>query len=393
MDSPPSMQAEVEQQQKRRGIPRTQRDLFGNTISPLGAQISEAHWQGVGEDIPPLAHFVSTGEVRLQEAVPPEEQCDKGEENKELEKELEAEVAEDKEALASAPASAPAAAPGPPPAAAPAAPAAAAARMKCSYRGPRGGKCTAWAVRGKDTCAKHEGAVTGGGAAKPIPQLVIMEGPPLHVQMAKELAYTKDFSHVPAWNHADVFDIVSGMVKRVHRTVGQVSSTMDVYAECGIARQLGLKLRMVTGYKREGDSPLPPCVAAEVRRQVPEYLLGFSVLQCPRMIRYLFFVECPIMVREADLVASHIREFMFAAIKHGIACEELKLYAQDAESVTAFRKRLADRLGLPVNTIKQLINAVGYGNSGEEWKVAVGAADLPAEVKGMKRTLREVCTV
>ena len=113
-------------------------------------------------------------------------------------------------------------------------------------------------------------------------------------------------------------------------------------------------------------------------RGVPTSFLGYSVMQGPKVLRYLFLIDLPSPVYEADLVASHLREFRAAAHEQGIACDALDEYVCTPEAVRAFRVSVAAECGGSVQPtdVKKLMNAIAYGSSGEQWKTDVGA-DLP----------------
>ena len=109
----------------------------------------------------------------------------------------------------------------------------------------------------------------------------------------------------------DVITLVEHFAARVHRTSkAGWSFSLDVYSESAIAVDLGCELRLVGGWRgnllktkkrgkkqdseekdnAEFDDGVPPSVLEELRRGVPSYLLGFPVLQAPKVIRYLFFL-------------------------------------------------------------------------------------------------------
>ena len=143
-----------------------------------------------------------------------------------------------------------------------------------------------------------------------------------------------------------------------------MSYTTDVYRECTLAKTLGMQLRLVSGFK--GDlKTAPACIVSEYHRGVPGYLLGFSALQCPRIVRYLLLLESPLPLREADLVASHLREFAKQAQELEIECTSRSAYVGSEKSGRDFRRQIAEKVGVPPASVKKLMNAVGYGGSGE----------------------------
>jgi hypothetical protein len=103
----------------------------------------------------------------------------------------------------------------------------------------------------------------------------------------------------------------------------------------------------------------PPSVLSEHERCVPEFLLGFPVLQMPKIVRHIFMLELPSPVLEGDLVASHLRAFLGLAEHKSIPCDALREYVRDKHSVAAFRKEVADELGVPEKDVKLLMNSLG----------------------------------
>ena len=160
----------------------------------------------------------------------------------------------------------------------------------------------------------------------------------MNIAMARELARTKDFSSTRPWgNSVDMITLTEHFAARTHRTSHNVSYTLDVYSECSTATTLKLELRLIGGW-RSTLGEAPPSIMAEERRGVPSWLLGFPVIQAPRVVRFLFFLETPFPVWELDLVASHLREMMSAAIAHDIPHKELATYVRSEESVKKFRE-------------------------------------------------------
>ena len=89
----------------------------------------------------------------------------------------------------------------------------------------------------------------------------------------------------------------------------------ELYSESQLADDVGEKLRLICGF-RGGDPP--PSVLEEERNGVPSYLLGYPLALAPKVIRYLFFVVVSPPVREADLVASHLRATKLRADRIGV---------------------------------------------------------------------------
>ena len=161
----------------------------------------------------------------------------------------------------------------------------------------------------------------------------------MNLDAARRLARTKDFSQVRPWGTSvDMLTLVEYFCARVHRTNGSGwGYTLDIYSESSIAIELGRTLRLQGGWRgqlvskkqgkdkekakekadekrqeKDGEEAdeldgAPPSILQELHRGVPTFLLGFPVLQAPKALRYLFFLELPIPVYEAALVASHPR--------------------------------------------------------------------------------------
>ena len=214
----------------------------------------------------------------------------------------------------------------------------------------------------------------------------------MNIAMARELARTKDFSATRPWgNSIDMITLTEHFVARTHRTSHNVSYTLDVYSECSTATTLKLELRLIGGW-RSTLGEAPPSIMAEGRRGVPSWLLGFPVIQAPRVVRFLFFLETPFPVWELDLVASHLREMMSAAITHDIPHKELAIYVRSEESVKKFREVEAKHLKVKPHDIKRLMNMIGYGNSGREW-AAVHNTQPSTEIKAVQETAKRVIKV
>ena len=118
-------------------------------------------------------------------------------------------------------------------------------------------------------------------------------------------------------------------------------------------------MRLVTGWN--GDMKEVTSIRAEKKNGVPSSFLGFSVLQFPKVLRYLFFLDMEVSVWEADLVASHLREFLELARVANVECAALADYVDTPESVKKFREDEALAAGVEPADVKQLMNV--------RWKV------------------------
>jgi hypothetical protein len=150
--------------------------------------------------------------------------------------------------------------------------------------------------------------------------------------------------------------VVAGVALRVQDD-GPFAFTLDLYHENGIVRKLDTKLRLVCGLVP--GSKEPASVSSEREHRVREFLLGFSVLQMPKVVRHIFTLELPSPVLEAGLVASHLRAFLSLAEHKSIPCDMLREYVRDKHSVAAFSKKVAevaDELDVPE---KILMNSIG----------------------------------
>ena len=161
---------------------------------------------------------------------------------------------------------------------------------------------------------------------------------------------------------------------------------MDVYSECDLARQLGLKLRLRPGY-HGGDKPAE--IVYEEEKSVPAFLLGFSAACMPKLLRYAFGLDIPGFY-DLDLVASHLREAADRVRARGLPCTVSCLATADEASVAEFRKSQADAVGVSIGAAKQIITEIGYGGSGADWKKKHGC-DLPPAVADLRAELRPLC--
>jgi len=218
-----------------------------------------------------------------------------------------------------------------------------------------------------------------------------MESPPLNLKAAQCLVKSRDFSELRPWGHATMWEVVDAFSKRVSRDVGDYVFTTDLYHESSLARELDMRLRLYSGYVPTAAPP-PRSIKAELNRGVPSYLLGHSVLQCPKVVRYLFFVELPLPVWEFDLVASHMRQFRMTAVQANMQTGELVSSFASCQSIEAFRHSVAHSAGVSPKSIKKLTNAVGYGSSGEEWCRAERRDQLPGRIVTMKADISAVRT-
>ena len=113
-------------------------------------------------------------------------------------------------------------------AALPEAPVAAATLQKtrCNYIGPKGGGCPSWALQNELRCPKHACApqhqatsIRAGDAPQvKTPGFVVLESPPMNMDMARALASTKDFSDVLPWKEGrtcTILDFVELYARRV----------------------------------------------------------------------------------------------------------------------------------------------------------------------------------
>ena len=220
----------------------------------------------------------------------------------------------------------------------------------------------------------------------------IVESPPMNVEAARELVRTRDFSNAKPWGGAiSMFEVVEAYAKRALRSRKDTNFrfSLDLYSESKLATDVECDLRLVGGY-RGGSMPEP--TREEERHGVPSFLLGYPLSLAPKIVRYIFFVEVAPPVKEADLVASHLRATLQRARHLGIPSEELAQYVGSEEQVRQFRTDEAINCSPPVTPadIKKLMNATGYGSAGEDWKTQHKVADLPPAARGIKKTVHAV---
>jgi hypothetical protein len=213
--------------------------------------------------------------------------------------------------------------------------------------------------------------------------------PPLNLAAAQAASRTIALSEVRPWeNNLTVLDVVEGVALRAVKREGSIIYTMDIFHESSAARCLKERMRLVSGYV-PGSSE-PACVTAERERRVPEFLLGLSVLQMPKVLRRLFLLDLPSPVLEADLVASHLKAFVEVAERESIPCAELLAYVQNKTTVAEFRTKIAGQMGVSVKDVKVLMTSLGYGSSGSDWQSKHGVAAFPPEVAAMQATFRAI---
>lgn len=215
----------------------------------------------------------------------------------------------------------------------------------------------------------------------------LVEGPPMNVEAAQTLVRTRDFSDTQPWGGSiTMFAAVQAFSRRalVRKKGVAYLFAIDLYFECTLATEVGEKLRLVGGFR---GGAMPEATLREEAAAVPRFLLGFPLAQAPRIIRRIFFIEVAPPVMEGDLVAAHLRAARVRMQKKGIRCSDLDAYVDSEESVRSFRKLAATDSVPPVrpDDIKRLMNATGYGSSGEAWKAETGVDVLPGPVTSIKR--------
>jgi hypothetical protein len=229
------------------------------------------------------------------------------------------------------------------------------------------------------------------------------------MEAAAQLARTKDFGfeYRPWGNDITIFEVVDAYLKRVHRKEGDFSFTADVYRESAAAKAFRAGMRLVSGFsfseleankaaEKTEDGPffdyteIPSCVMREILNKVPSFFLGLLALRGPKAVRYLFFLDLPSPVMEADLCASHLKEIAELCRQRSIPCSELCDYVKDERSIKAFREQHSDHLGCKPVDVKQLVNMLGYGSSGKDWRELHGVSFTPA-LKAIKARCRSLC--
>ena len=173
----------------------------------------------------------------------------------------------------------------------------------------------------------------------------------MRLDKAEALARTRDFGSVLPWGlegTPTVLDFVQLYSRRAIRGAGDFSYTWDFYRESTLSRDLKRPLRLVTGYKLQPTVTPHQYIQDERKKFVPTCLLGWSVLQGPKVLRHLFFLDVKYHVYEDDLVASHLRVLAGAAAARGIQHSALAAYVASADSVQAKREQWAAETGTTV---------------------------------------------
>ena len=293
----------------------------------------------------------------------------------------------------------------------------------------------------------RKGSKSGKGledvAVQAIPHRVI-EGPPMHVEAARKEVSTR-FGSTRVWGGSiTLVEAVEFFASRVSRVEGKYQFSTDCYHESELAATCGLELREVPGYKKapgEGDEDAPESIQREKRNGVPTWLLGFSVGCSCKEVRFLFCLDVEPPVLDVDIVCSHLREMLEIATSHGLKREQLESYAgarldETSGEVECNAHRTHMLIQIPTNTItdvtaavataaataattttatyrtrrrwatdcnsegreslvtetdiKQLVNRLGYGNSGQSWVHQQGFERLPRAVAELKPELQGV---
>jgi hypothetical protein len=149
---------------------------------------------------------------------------------------------------------------------------------------------------------------------------------------------------------------------------------------------------MITGFKVVRREDLPYSIREESKNGVPECLWGWSVLQGPKVLRYLFFLDVSYNIMEDDLVAAHLNVMHKLVNERGIPSRELTEYLCSAESVQSKREEWAAQTGATVKEVKTLTTMVGYGNAGTDWMLDHDISELPKDIVGIRNSLRLLTT-
>ena len=135
----------------------------------------------------------------------------------------------------------------------------------------------------------------------PLAEHEVLESPPKQVERAEHLVSTA-FGKAQVWGPMDAMTLVHYVKLRASRTRegGSVIHTLDYYRLSGMAQELALETRLYSGFRIEKDTILPTTILAERAKGVPDCLLGRSVLQLPKVCRYLFFIDSKVPIHEHD---------------------------------------------------------------------------------------------
>ena len=196
--------------------------------------------------------------------------------------------------------------------------------------------------------ARQKGHGKGKQAPQPAAEYEIVESPPIQIANAERLAHMQ-FGRRKIWGGMDALTLVHYIKLRASRKrdeEGHVIHTTDYYRLSDLSRGLAMETRLYSGFLPEKDSSdLPTTIAAERAKGVPDCLLGRSVLQLPKICRFLFFVDSPTVVLEHDLMVAHLRAALAEATAHSIPCQELQEYVQSPDSIEATRASIAVQTG------------------------------------------------
>lgn len=157
-------------------------------------------------------------------------------------------------------------------------------------------------------------------------QYVTVESAPMNLAMARALAETRDFADVLPWtaqHSCTVLDFVDLYSRRAVIERGAHHFTTDYYRESELSDVLGHPQRLITGYQLAADAEPPPSIALEIANRVPPALLGWSVLQGPKILRHLFFVDVlpPLWMASISSFCTHTHTHT----RGGFLCQALSM--------------------------------------------------------------------
>ena len=199
------------------------------------------------------------------------------------------------------------------------------------------------------------------------------------------------------WGSMTYGEILCAFETRATREVGDgIFSTDDLWSESSSAREDGEKRRLVTGF-HGGCEDLHKVVVTELMKGVPMFLCGFAAAGLPKKygLRYVLTGEIP-MLLDFDLVASHLRMAYERALQRGVRVPALAAFVSGdrgiAKQVEETRLAYSAFLAVDVSEVKQIANALSYGNTGAAFCSKHRMARLPDELNDLRREFAAIRT-
>jgi len=131
-----------------------------------------------------------------------------------------------------------------------------------------------------------------------------------------------------------------------------------VYVQCNLAKDAEVPLRLIpSSYQLDN---------------IPSYSL-------PRLLRYACISGEDYM--ELDFPASHGRQIMKHAVKHGLPSDLLQEAFKDREAIKAWRGSFD---AINASSVKRITNMLSYGSGGQRWVEQNELPEMPPRLQALK---------